>query len=405
MRTMNDKQTHRYTLKQRLQMTACSQCRACVERCPAVQAAGDGRLSALYRVEEMVDILKRRTGGVLMRLLGKKTLNVDQLRSFSETVFRCTLCGNCQQVCPVGLGLKDLWIDLRRDLVKTGTYPKKIDTIESNLKNSRNVFDEDNEERAEWVEDLDEPPDDLFIRDTAEVVYFTGCTAAFFPAAQKISLAMAQIFTAAAVDFTLLGEDEWCCGFPMLGAGLADDLDTMIAHNIQAVKARKARKVVFSCPSCYHMWRTHYPIADHGIEIFHSTQFIATLIGQGTVHLKPMDLTVTYHDPCDLGRGAAEYEAPRQIIQSIPGVTFVELPDNREACNCCGGGGNLEMIDSELSTGIAQAKIEEIRATGAGAVVTSCQQCVRTMLTYVRRNKIPLEVMDITEFVLKALAE
>lgn len=384
-------------------MSACTRCQACVQRCPAVLAAGDGHLSAIYRVEKIIGIIKRRSGGALARLLGKKPLSDKQLAGFSETVFRCTLCGNCQQVCPVGIGLKDLWIDLRRDLVAAGTYPDKIDAIESNLKNSRNVFNEDNEERAEWVEDLDDPPEDMFLRDTAEVVYFTGCTAAFFPAAQKIALAMAQIFEAAGVDFTLLGEDEWCCGFPMLGAGLESGLDEMMTHNIQAIQDREARKIVFSCPSCYHMWRTHYPYAAHGIEIFHSTRFLASLISHGRIGFKPLDRTVTYHDPCDLGRGSNEYEAPRKIIQSIPGVTFVELASNRDACNCCGGGGNLEMIDADLSAGIAAAKIEEVQATGADIVVTSCQQCVRTMLTFVRRNKIPLEVMDITEFILRAM--
>ncbi|MBW1682772.1 MAG: (Fe-S)-binding protein, partial [Deltaproteobacteria bacterium] len=101
--------------------------------------------------------------------------------------------------------------------------------------------------------------------------------------------------------------------------------------------------------------------------------------------------------------GAREFDAPREIIRNIPGVTFVELPRNRENCRCCGGGGNLEMIDAKLSAEIARAKIEEIQSTGAQAVVTSCQQCVRTMTTFVRRNKIPLEVMDITQLVLRAL--
>jgi heterodisulfide reductase subunit D len=114
-------------------------------------------------------------------------------------------------------------------------------------------------------------------------------------------------------------------------------------------------------------------------------------------------MTVTYHDPCDLGRGARVYENPREVIRSIPGITFVELPHNREDCRCCGGGGNLEMVDAKLSAEIAKAKIEEILSTGAQAVVTSCQQCVRTMVTYVRRNKISLEVLDITQLIQKAL--
>jgi heterodisulfide reductase subunit D len=114
-------------------------------------------------------------------------------------------------------------------------------------------------------------------------------------------------------------------------------------------------------------------------------------------------LTVTYHDPCDLGRGSREYEAPREVINSIPGVNLVEMDHNQENCLCCGGGGNLEMIDSGLSSEIAKAKIEEVLATGAETVVTACQQCVRTMSTYARRNKIKLEVMDIVQLIQRAL--
>jgi len=127
------------------------------------------------------------------------------------------------------------------------------------------------------------------------------------------------------------------------------------------------------------------------------------LVRANRVPLKELAMTVTYHDPCDLGRGARVFDEPREVIRSIPGVTLVELPRHRENCQCCGGGGNLEMIDAKLSTEIAKKKIEEVLSTGADAVVTSCQQCVRTMTTYAKRNKVPLDVMDITELVNRAL--
>jgi len=115
-----------------------------------------------------------------------------------------------------------------------------------------------------------------------------------------------------------------------------------------------------------------------------------------------MSLKVTYHDPCDLGRGARVFDEPRDVIRSIPGIELVELPHNRENCLCCGGGGNLEMTDAKLSADIAKTKIDEALSTGADAIITACQQCVRTMATYVRRNKIPIQVMDITELIRNA---
>jgi heterodisulfide reductase subunit D len=272
--------------------------------------------------------------------------------------------------------------------------------IRENLSESHNVFGEDNEERAEWVEDMPDAPDDGYIKERADIIYFTGCVASFFPLAQRIPMDLVKIFDVAHVDFTLLGEDEWCCGFPLLGAGLTGQLDDLIANNVDTIKARGAKQVVFACPSCYRMWQEHYP---REFEIFHATEFLAKLLKEDRLSLRHLDLTVTYHDPCDLGRGTGTYDAPRDIIRSIPGIKFVELPNTRENCSCCGGGGNLEMIDAKLSGSIAGNKMNEVTVTGAQAVVTACQQCMRTMTTYAKRNKVPIDVMDIVQLLYKAL--
>ncbi|MBI4966148.1 MAG: (Fe-S)-binding protein [Desulfomonile tiedjei] len=390
-----------YSFRRLLEIEACTACRICAEVCPAVEAAGEGRLSGIYRLAKLKEILRARTA-LWRRLFGRREPAASEWRDFSQTVFRCTLCGNCQEVCPAGIHLKDLWLDVRQDLNHSLYYPEKIDAIRQNLAESRNVFAEDNEERAEWVEDCDDSSEDGFCKEKAEIVFFTGCVAAFYPVAQQIPVALAEILTVAEVDFTLLGSDEWCCGFPMLGAGLGDQAQDFITHNLAAVAAKGASSVLFSCPSCYQMWQEHYPYPGH-LSIFHSTQFLLRLVREKRLKFKGLPFKVTYHDPCDLGRGAREFEAARAVIRSIPGVELVELERNRENARCCGGGGNLEMIDGELSSRITERKIKEIMATGAQAVVTSCQQCVRTITTWVRRNEVPLQVLDITQLVRKAL--
>ncbi len=391
----------RYRAGELIAMEACTGCSLCVDVCPAVSASRDGFLSGYYRITELKRINRLRSAllGCLNRMLGK-TLSPERLREYGETVFRCTLCGRCQEVCPVGIGLRDLWLTVRSDMAHSDACPEKVFTIRDNLRESHNVFAEDNEERADWVDLLRERPAHGFIRDHAGIVYFTGCVASYFPMAQKIPMALAEILDHAGVDFTLLGEDEWCCGFPLFGAGLFDEAAESIAHNIDAVKRRGARQVIFACPTCYQMWREHYP---HVVQIKHVTEFLVELLRDGRLPLAELPMTVTYHDPCDLGRGARIFDEPREIIRAIPGVELVELPRNRENCQCCGGGGNLEMIDPELSAKIAGEKIDEVLSTGAGAVITSCQQCVRTMNTYVRRNKIQLEVLDIAELVHRAM--
>ncbi|MDR2573194.1 MAG: (Fe-S)-binding protein [Desulfovibrio sp.] len=388
--------------RQRLALDACTSCGQCVDVCPAVSVTKDGNLSALVRMRGLKDILHSRcvVTRFFRNMLGKKEIPDEYLKKFGESVYRCSLCGNCQEVCPVGLRLSGLWLSLREDIARSGHAPEKIAMINDNLDSSHNVFDEDNDERADWVDDMRDPPDDA-LKESAEVVFFTGCVGAYFPLAQKIPQAMLVILESAGVSYSLLGKDEWCCGFPLLGAGLPGNLQSFIDHNVAAVRARGARSVIFTCPSCRQIWHEAYPPE---FKMFHASEFVLDLLQQGRLTLtKAPYSTVTYHDPCDLGRGGRVFDAPREILRAIPGLTLKEMGHNREHCLCCGGGGNLEMIDPELSTMMAKRKVEEAMLTGAQAIVTSCQQCVRTMTTYARRNKVEIDVLDVMQLVEKAM--
>ena len=177
--------------------------------------------------------------------------------------------------------------------------------------------------------------------------------------------------------------------------------EACIQHNLQAVEKMGAEKLVFSCPSCYRTWKERY---DTDIQMAHTTQFIDSLIQEGRLHLKDLgEKKVTYHDPCDLGRKGGIFDPPRRIIESIPSLTLIEMANTGINSICCGGGGNLETSDQDLAGLIAQERINEIRETGADLVVSSCQQCVRTIATRARRQRLDLEVMDITELVCRAL--
>lgn len=391
-----------YTVRERLQAEACTACGLCAEVCPAVSASGDARLSGLVRLDGLKR-LNRARSWLALTILGRKARDPERLESFGEKVFRCTLCGRCQEICPSGILLKDLWISLREDMVESRASPERVEKILQNLSSAHNVFAEEDDERAAWVEEMRSPPRDGYIRPRADVVYFTGCVAAYFPMAQQIPIALAELFEVLEVDFTLLGADEWCCGFPLVGAGLRNRIDETVAHNVEAVLRKGASTVVFACPTCYEMWHSRYPWKQHGLRIYHASEFLALRASARPLPLRKLDLAVTYHDPCDLGRGAGVFEPPRLILQSIPGVRLVELAENRDGSRCCGGGGNLEMIDPDLSGRIARQKIASILETGVGTVVTACQQCVRTLAGAARRNKVALEVLDLVQLVRRAL--
>ena len=392
-----------FSIRQRMALDACTECGQCLTVCPAVAASGDADLSAQVRMHNLKKLLREGNffWKALNEMLGREPLATPQvLKDYGLSVFRCSLCGDCEEVCPAGLPLKDMWLSLREELSRTGDAPDKIRMIRANLDGSHNVFDEDNDERGDWVDDMRKPPKGGCVKDSAEVVYFTGCVGAYFPLAQKIPMAFVEILDAGGVDFTIMAGDEWCCGFPLQGSGQSAGLPAIIAHNVAAAKARGARKVVFTCPSCYQIWREAYPPE---FELVHASEMVAQLVLEDRLPLGELPMTVTYHDPCDLGRGGRVFDEPRAIMARIPGLTLVEMEHNREHCLCCGGGGNLEMIDPDLSAAMAKRQVEEAVATGAEAIITNCQQCVRTMMTYAKRNKVNIDVMDMSQLVAKSL--
>ena len=383
--------------KQLVEIEACTRCGECLKYCPVYAQRNEEEIDPRGKIQAFKSFIRSQYG-LWAKIFGPKKLDEEKLKKFSEMVYRCTLCGECSVSCPVSIDAKHLWTALRETLVEMGHFPEAAKRMKANVLQAHNISGDENEERTEWLEFLDELPDHQYQKEQAEVVFFVGCVASFFPLVQKIPLAFVEILNKAGVDFTLLGGEEWCCGFPLIGAGMKKEAGVLIRHNLEMVKEKGAKKVVFACPSCYHTWMEEYKTE---VEIFHSTQFIKKLIDEGKITLKEKKIKVTYHDPCDLGRASGVYEAPREILRSIPGVELVEMAENREQCKCCGGGGNLEMVDPDLSAALAQEKINQIQATGADTVITACQQCVRTILTTARRKEIPINAMDITEFVLK----
>jgi heterodisulfide reductase subunit D len=382
-----------------LEIDACTRCGECLNSCPVYAEREDEGLNPRGKIQNLKRFIRGQYG-LWARIFGPKKLNEEDLIALSEKIFRCTLCGACDVACPVVINPKDLSIAIREIMVEMGHYPKAAENLKKNLLSDHNISADDNEDRAEWVEDLGEIPEHGFQKDRAEVVYFVGCVSSFFPMVQKIPQNFVQIMDKGGVDFTILGEGEWCCGFPLIGAGMSRELEKLKVHNLDEIKEVGAKSVVFSCPSCYRTWKELY---DTNVELLHSSHLLERLIKEKKIPLKELNLTVTYHDPCDLGRNSGVYEPPREVLRMIPGVKLVELENNREKTVCCGGGGNVEMVDPELSAGIAQKKIDEIQNTGANIIVTSCQQCVRTISTRARKQGIKLKVMDLTEIVMMAM--
>jgi heterodisulfide reductase subunit D len=275
-----------------------------------------------------------------------------------------------------------------------------LDRLRVHIAETGNIAGEPGQNRLLWAQDEGPSFTDVMGERDAEVLLFTGCVASLFPMAYPLLRSVTGILLDSRVDFAVLGERETCCGYPLLAAGLP--ADEQIARNTELISASGARSLVTACPSCLHMFKAHYP--DMGVELWHTSEFLVRIMEERVPSLRPFPRRVTYHDPCDLGRKSGVWEAPRQLLNCIPRLELVEMESNRDQAFCCGGGGNLESIDPDLSATIADRRLAQAEAVGAEVVATACQQCERTLAMAARRADVKIRVMDVAQVVSEAMA-
>jgi len=396
----------KFTLRQMMEMEACTRCGECIAACPTYTEAKKEEIHPLAKIATTKEVWKSQYLGLIARLFGIQKPTDEELQAFADGVFRCTLCARCHEVCPVQIDTRPLWIAMREQLVEWKLYPAKFDMLREMVTTKHNISGDDNSNRLVWTQNMDRVPEGLDRREGADTVYFAGCVGSMYPRVYSVPQSLTQVLERSGESFTMLGGEEWCCGFPLEIAGMGHEVLALARHNVEAVRELGARRLVATCPSCYHTWAHEYPrILDEplGFEVLHSTELLAALIQEGKLKLNRIEQKVTYHDPCDLGRTSGIFDAPREVLKAIPGLEFVEMADNREMSLCCGGGGDAEMADAELTAAVARRRIQQAQDTGAQVVVSACQQCVRTLTEAARKNKIRIKAMDVSELLLQAL--
>lgn len=391
-----------FTVKQLVELDSCTRCGECVKWCPTYVEIENKEITPLKKIERVRSFARGQYAPLIGWLFGHRPPTAEKIKSFSRGTFDCTLCARCNVVCPVGIDTRPLWIAMREQLVELGEYPAAFDHLLETVSQNHNISGDPNENRLDWTANMDAVPEGLDRRKGAEIVYFMGCVATFYPMVYSVPQSFVSILDKAGVNYTTMGSEEYCCGFPLIIAGMGRHAHDMIRHNVETVRAMGTTKVVTACPSCYHTWKHDYPEIlgePLGFQVLHETELLAGMVMDGALDLKPVNKVVTYHDPCDLGRNSGIYDEPRQIIQAIPGITFVEMKDNRENSLCCGGGGDVEMANAETSWAVARSRMVQAQETGAKFIITACQQCKRTLLGAARKNRIHIRTLDISELV------
>jgi len=366
-------------------LATCIQCGTCSSSCPTYFAM-DVPPRTLWR----------------MVSLGLKE---DILRS--STFWACTACYSCTVRCPRGIPVSDSMRQIREWVIRDGVQetPRALRMMSEMIVQSHNVKGEDNESRLIWSSNL---PGELGeLKRQAEVLYYVGCVSSLYPMAYKIPQAMVQILGRTGVDFTLLGGEEWCCGFPLYTGGMADRVYTLAAHNLDRVRATGAKTLVSTCPSCYHTWKHIYPemLFDFpaDLQVLHATEYMTRLVESGQLELGSVERVITYHDPCDLGKRSGIFEEPRCVLEHIPGIELREMANHRQHSLCCGGGGNVETFSPDTVSEAAERRLLQAQATGARYVVSACQQCMRTLVKGARKSKIRVRAVDISQIVLESI--
>lgn len=366
----------------------CASCGYCKVECPVYQELGWESTSPRAKM-------------VMAREIMKGNISDRQV----ERVFQCTLCGKCREVCSTSIDTVQAWKELRQQIAEQDQAPENMKQLTATIAEHSNITGDEQVNREMWLDSLDDKFK-AYVGQQADVLYFTGCSGSLYPAVYAVPQSFVRLLDMAGVPFGLLGQEEECCGFPLIGAGAFAQGKEMVQRNIEKIQKLGAKRVVTTCPSCYHTLKEIYPqVLKHDLpfEVIHASQFLLELIKQGKLQLNEVNETVTYHDPCDLGRNSGIYDAPRQVINSIPSIEFVEMAKNREHSNCCGGGGNLQAVDGDLVERIGLRRVREAQETGAKTLLSCCQQCKRTLQNAARKNKIRIRVQDLTELVLKSV--
>jgi len=341
-----------------------------------------------------------------------------------DVLWSCTSCGACVQQCPVDIEHVDHIMDMRRyQVLVESNFPPELNQLFKGLENKGNPWNMSTTARMDWAKDLDfevkqvggsgqNDPEDL---SEVEYLFWVGCAGAYEDRAKKTTRAVAELLHMADVDFAVLGDGETCSGDPARRAGNEFVFSMLAMQNAEVFKDAKAKKVVATCAHCFNTLANEYAEFGVALEVVHHTQLLNRLVREGRLTPvapggnAPATRTITYHDPCYLGRHNQVYEPPREILGAIPGTTFTEMPRNSERSFCCGAGGARMWMEEKIGERINVNRTIEAVATGADQIAVGCPFC-RVMLSdgltlqqSEGQAREEVEVLDIAQMLLASL--
>lgn len=357
---------------------------------------------------------------------------LDYTPKLLEVVYNCHMCGACDTSCKYSMDMDVLEPinEIRISCVESGHTNPALDKVITGLKAHGSMVPTGGLKRGDWAKDLGLKD---CTKEKVDVIYHVGCLTSYNKDMWKRAKTIAGLLKKAGVNFGIAGDNEACCGGRAYRMGYKEEYLNQAKKNMEMIKKSGARTLVTGCADGYAAFKVLYDKDNlrGDLEVLHITEYLDKLIKEGKLKpTKNVDMTVTYHDPCYLGRQGEPYirwegkevlgeiryydppkeyrrgtygiyEPPRDVLKSIPGLRLVEMDRIKEYAWCCGSGGGVPETNPEFADWTARERIEEARLTGAEAIVTACPWCEQIFAANVGEDG--LKVYDVIELLEKAL--
>ncbi|MEW6025704.1 MAG: heterodisulfide reductase-related iron-sulfur binding cluster [Planctomycetota bacterium] len=385
-----------FTWKHLLDLDACTRCGRCNTGCPTNLS------NKPLKPKQLIQNLKTHLFTKVSKSAPLPNL-APETASYDE-IWDCTTCGFCRSNCPVFIEHPPKIVEFRRHLVLAeSNFPSEVKTMFKNMETNGNPWPVSWDKRSDWCKDSGVK----ILREggQADILLWVGCAGATDDRNTRVASALVRVLQKAGVDFAILGNAERCCGDPARRIGNEYLYQQLAGENIETLKKYKFSRILTYCPHCYNTLRNEYHQLGADFSVLHHSEFIWDLIRSGKLQINNSEFItnnsfVTYHDSCYLGRYNDIYNAPRQILKSIPGVEFREMPRNHKKSFCCGAGGGRMWMEEKRGTRINQIRIQEAQDTvKAGTVVTACPYCLTMLGDGIKEKGIgdKLKAVDIVE--------